>query len=683
VDDLLSYKMSKQNNMNINTVIQQFMSNDCGYIKAPENEIQDSFKAWGTPKGLEDVRLERDIAFLDELTDMYDKVGPKEWVGRTVPLYVPVDAEVGDDHIQLSDSPLLFVAEVVTAKDTCSINVSEKDTFVSSRYGNYSENYILKPDNISELSFPNMKAGQDSIFLDIAKIRTVIPVCSMRQKHSDTIDGKVTLLGKQGIYQTELCGYEIKLAMCIQQFSLGLMKERKFPYAPTFLGGYGSPPIFDNVQSMIRCFEAYRSGEYYNLLAAICLAVFETERNGRESSKAFLTSVKGSAEAWQDWYKVYTKYTPQIKGGLDPSIYNDQNFLGTLGKNEIWDSAANRLLSANFVCSKTQLLVHDHMEDLTKILLSPYCSLRTREVIELEKRAQRQESVFNPQLMRELVFDQPLFLEDELVDSLLNLSRGANYHLKAMLSSDEIFTLDSLDAIKQRSPTIVNIQMSTKRGLRYPLKFDSSVREDELPYYESLLDFIKGQKSVAEVSRVLVEDDPILIEIAREWAIETSMKPLSAINVMVITTDDVALCKKINLVTPQIVVFRISAKRSKESILRVKDSLKATYKFADLRFYDDEGSIAAANASTALIQKGKAGWQRVKFVLGKAIQPSKTSHRRLNEVRVIELIIQPDGKFDQQGLLSGRYNPPRVYQKRTLSKFGNLEEEYSFDDFDD
>lgn len=252
------------------------------------------------------------------------------------------------------------------------------------------------------------------------------------------------------------------------------MKERKFPYVPTFLGGYGSPPIFDNVGSMLRCFETYKNGEYYNILAATCLAVHEVKTNGSSSSKGFLTAVKGQAEAWQDWYKVHTKYTPRIRGGLDPEIYRD-HFIGTTGKNEIWDSAASRLLSAGVVCSKTQLLVHDHMEDLTNVLLSPYCSLETREVIELEKKSQRQESVFNPKIMKGLNFDLPSFLDDSLVNSLLDLFRSSNYHFKAILASEEIFEREALDSIKQRSPTIVNLQMTTKKGLRYPLNFDLAV----------------------------------------------------------------------------------------------------------------------------------------------------------------------------------------------------------------
>lgn len=70
---------------------------------------------------MKDVRVESDWTFLNNLTNMYEEVGPREWVGHTVPLHVPVDAEVGDDHLHLSDAPLLFIAELVTAKNATGI----------------------------------------------------------------------------------------------------------------------------------------------------------------------------------------------------------------------------------------------------------------------------------------------------------------------------------------------------------------------------------------------------------------------------------------------------------------------------------------------------------------------------------------------------------------------------------
>lgn len=104
------------------------------------------------------------------------------------------------------------------------------------------------------------------------------------------------------------------------------------------------------------------------------------------------------------------------------------------------------------------------------------------------------------------------------------------------------------------------------------------------------------------MSRVLIEDDPVLLEIAREWAIQTSQAPLrQAPCVMVITTDDVALCSKINKLYPQIVVMRISAKRDAESIGRIKQSISATHRTADVRFFDDEGSLSHSRASTATL----------------------------------------------------------------------------------
>jgi len=165
---------------------------------------------------------------------------------------------------------------------------------------------------------------------------------------------------------------------------------------------------------------------------------------------------------------VYTKYVPSIKGDLDPKVY-ETGYLGKMGSDEIWDSAASRLISADLVCTKSQLLVHDHMETLSRVLLSDECSIETRELIEMEKRAQRQESVFNPKVLREIPMELPIFLEDSLVDSLLDLSRSGNHHLKSILSGEEVFEREALDAIKMRGPTMVNLQMTTKKGLRYPI----------------------------------------------------------------------------------------------------------------------------------------------------------------------------------------------------------------------
>lgn len=663
-------KNMKENTININLLITSFFENGGSRNRyTPAVSKPDGYKPWTCEKSTEKERIDRDVTYLSDLTDMYELVGPQEYKGQTIPKLVPLDSEVGDDHLFLGDTPLLFVAELVTAKDIFGIQISLKDTFISSRYGNYSESYILKPDNISELPSPNAGTGkQDSIFLDIAKIRTIVPVCSMRQKHSDTVDGKVSLLGKQAIYDTEFCGYEITVGMCLQQLCLGLMKEKKFPYIPTFLGGFGSPPIFKNAKSFERAMLTYKSGIYYNMLAAIGLAVHETKISGSMASKQFLNKVKGSAEAWQDWYKVYTKYTPSIKGDLDPQWYDKKYYVGTLGKDEIWDSSVQRLLSAGALVTKTQLLVHDHMEDLNTVLLSPYFSVETRKVIEAEKRAQRQESIFQSGIGKSIHFKVPYFLEDDYVDSLLDLSKGLNYHLKSILTGDDVFTRETLDSLKQRSPTKVSLQMTTKKGLRYPIQFDTSIKDEELEEYDSLLKFVRGDIDLKDMSRALVEDDPILVRLAREWAEETKLKPLSGINVMVITTDDIALCKLINRLTPQVVVIRISPQRKDDAILMIKDSIKARYKFADLRFYDDEGSIKYWKHRTAFKLREER-LQKVKFILGRKINPFHRFQRRLREVPVIDLVVKPDGIFDQQGLVLRRYNKPVVKFKRSLRTF--------------
>jgi len=667
------------NSGNINSEIAKFfLAYGDGYVHDGE-DLLDTYLPW--PPLDSDIEEEEQIDFIINLTEFYSMVGPEIYKGQTIPNYKEIDAEVGDDHIFLGDAPLMFVAELITVTRYFSVNISLKDTFISDSYGNYSESFILKPNNISELYQKGTKPteGGDSVFLDIAKIRTILPVCSMRQKHSDTVDGKVSLLGKQSIYGTKLCQGRITLAQCLQVICLGLNKEKKFPFLPTFLGGFGSPPIFRNVNSLVRSYKTYKNGNYYSLLSAISLAVFETKELGTPDSKQFLAKVKGDAESWQDWYKVHTKYTPRIKGGLDPETY--KSYLGTLGKDEIWDSAAHRLLSAGLVASKTQLLVHDHMEDLTRVLLSPLLSLETREVIELEKRNQRQSSIFNPNLRDWVQFKVPVFLEDDYLESVLDLTRGGNIHLKSILAGDEIFLREELDRIKQKGPLIVNLQMLTKRGLRFPLEFERIIREDEREYYNSLLMFLKGHVPIEDVSRELIEDDTVLVHIAGRWAEEIAKTPLSTIPLMVITTDDVKLCGTINKIYPQIVVFRISVKRDDDSIALLKRNIVSRNSaMCDIRFYDDTGSINAWRSRTVDIQKNDGLLQKVKFTLNRFIDPISTKPRRLKENRVQSIITKVDGVFDQSGILHGRYDRPKVSQKRKLK---TLEFEYSLTDEDE
>lgn len=674
---LYPIRMPNTNKLSVNLMMQQFLSNGSGYMELEDNGtfgIKDSFLPWETPVKFIAEREESDLLFVESLTKTYGIVGPIEWKGQTVPVRKPVDAEVGDDHVCHTDAPMLFIAELVTAEQTFSIKLSISDTFVSSRYANYSESYILKPDNIAELFHPGIKPGEDSIFMDIAKIRTVLPVCSMRQKHSDTIDGKASLLGKQGIYKTELCGFEVTIARCIQVMTLGLFKEKKFPFSPTFIGGYGCPPLFESNRSMVRCFENYRGGVYYNLLAGICYGIYNTKNGFGDTTKKFLSSVKGNAESWQDWYKFGTKYTPDIKPKIDPEHYLDDGFIGKVGKNELWDSAANRLISAGIVCTDTQLAVHEHMEILTKILLSPENSGFTRLILEREKQNQKSTSVFNTRFIREVPFLVPSVLTDEMVQDFIDLSLKGNYHLRHILSGESIFDRSVLDSIKQSGPCIVNMQMTTKKGLNYPLALQLHLPEEDEEFYLSLLDYLKGGIGITEVSRVLIEDDPFLVEIARDWAVSSSLQPLKDIKIMVITTEDARLCQSINGLFPQIVVVRISPKRDYDSIVNIKSSLKASWLFADLRFFDDEGSVAYFNAMKAKKKIRENTYQKVKFTLKRIINPFTSSQRRLKDVPVVDLLLKPDGIFDQAGLLSNRYDVPRVSFKRTISKFNTVDE---------
>jgi len=651
-----------------------------GYIPAPSDDemnIVDSYLPWRDPLVSVEEQTRELAEYCYRLQEAYYTFGPKIIKVDTVPSGPVLDAEVGDDHVQFTDAPMTFISELLSATDCIDAEISVKDTFVSSSYGNYSESYMLKPENFGELYYQQKSEKQDSPYLDIAKIRTILAVSSMRQKHSDTIDGKVSLLGQAAVYETPFCGYDIKIAQMLQSICLGLNKEKKFPYLPTYLGGFGSPPIFKNYKSFVRCMLAYKYGKYYDLLASIGSAVFELKTHGNEESRKFLSAIKGDAESWQDWYKAYTKYVPQVKGDIDPML--NAFCLGQLGKDEVWDSATRRLLKAGLLVTKTQLLVHEHMEDLTKILLSSENSVSLREKIENEKSSQRMISIFNSNVGKNLTYVKPRFLEPKYVDTIFSLSKSGEELLKSALMADYVYEGAALDLIKQISPVKVNLQMTNEKGLSLPILLKRVPKEEDAIDMQSMLDFVRGsQPALEKLSRKLISDDAVLIKLAEQWSNETRFTPFIR-KVMVITTMDRALCLNINTLFPQIAVVRIRADRPEATVNSIKESLKQTIINADIRFFDDTGSINyykdriryVKYPGDLFIGENKKArileYVRVKMKTSFQIKPDKpTGPRRIIENRVQHLVVKADEYFDQQGLLVGHLKTPSFTYSRSL-----------------
>lgn len=644
------------------------------YMPPREDYVYDSYLPWG-PLGTDEEDEDFLVDFIDKLLQFYELYGPLEFKGNTININETIDAEVGDDHIQLTDAPLGFLAELIAAEWCMNAQVSEKDTFISSSYGNYSESYMLKPSNHSELYQGVAEKNSDSIYLDVGKIRTILPVCSMRQKHSDTVSGKISLLGNAAVYRTQFCGFEVTLAQVLQNVCLGLQKEFKFPYLPTYLGGFGSPVPFHNRACLARQFLTYKNGRYYEMLGTIASAVYSLKHG--HFQKKFLTEVKGEAESWQDWYQSWTKYVPTVK--LDLPDYVDLFKIGKLGeKGDVWDNAARKLLQTDMICTRTQLAVHDHVDTLTTILLSSENSLELRNAIEDDKRSQRARSAFKPQFLQKVQGLKPEILKNEYLDSLLDLTSGGNDRLKSALKADEIFDGKILNLMKRVGPLSVSLGMVNKKsGIRYPHKFDQYFEDyQEYVEYQSLYDYVRSYIPLEELKRNLISDDEAILAIAKDWSLLDdgddfiiTDKPLK---IFIVTTNDTALCKKINRDTG-LPVFQIRADRKPDVIRLIEKRIREQYPNAEFKTQVDQGSYRYLQGKIVRRLSGAAEMVRYKYVTRNTIDQGSAAHRPLREVRVVELGIKPDGQFDRLNVLGTNRPPVGATLKKRLSVLNERE----------
>lgn len=133
--------------------------------------------------------------------------------------------------------------------------VSPYDTFVTSDWGTYCEEYFYLPQD----RFNTIKVGCRSNntlampYLDFPKIRLILDTQKDREDHSSDIIGKVTLLGKDMEYVAgSKTGPELHIfciAAAFQDVCLGIIQDDKPLYLPRQVNGVGRPPPFWSVES--------------------------------------------------------------------------------------------------------------------------------------------------------------------------------------------------------------------------------------------------------------------------------------------------------------------------------------------------------------------------------------------------------------------------------------------------
>jgi len=471
---------------------------------------------------------------------------------RRVDTMSSINAEVGDDEIGVDTTPINAAAKLCVYSDFLGMEESIEDSSINPRFGNYAEDLVIVPDGYEQTyryaqqtsDFKNMA------FLDVPKLRLAIDIRPGRMNHSSTNDGKAGMLGSRLAWLPRdspvRCTWEI--FNLFQDINLGLIRDDKFAYLPTALGGYGKPVPFGKASNFAKFCASYKQGTHGPLANEL---VRRTNRRFSEytvehrySTDEVLSAVSRLQSSWHDWIKGKSLYQPTCWVDAPPEVA--QYRVGTHGVDVRVDSGLRRLQAAGYLVSENDLAIAYEHNLLCKSLLES----DTHEVF-LAKRKEARDSwrvgsTFSLRLyglIKPLRVDQSLqgpMTDTEYQQFWLNITKK-KIHLRSFLRQENFYDRAAKDHVYLAGPMMVSIPFSpkvTQMGRRYWYEQTRDAPDDleTTEEFDLLYDWIRNDpQNTNPRSRRILDDDPFII---REISVS---EPNDA---FCIITDDVRLCRE-------------------------------------------------------------------------------------------------------------------------------------------
>jgi len=463
-----------------------------------------------------------------------------------------ISAEVGDDEIGVSNCPEYPAAELTVFSEFLGVKVSEEDTSINPRFGNFAEDLVIVPDGYEQTYRYAQQTSdyRNMSFLDVPKLRLAIDIRPGRMNHSSTNDGKAGMLGSRLAWLPReapmRCIWEV--FNLFQDLNLGLLRDPKFAYLPTALGGYGKPIPFGHARNFEQFCTSYKQGTHAGLAREL---VRRANRRFREYTVALgkntdevLSAVSRLQSSWHDWIKGKSLYAPTCWIEAPPEVA--QFRIAKHGTDVRLDGALRRLVSSGHLVTESDLVIAYEHNKLCSFLLGADTHAEFIRKREESRKEWLNLSTFSMRLygyIQKIGVDQSLQHKLETVEYdefWLNIT-SKKLHLRSFLRQENFYDKAAKDFVYLRGPMMVRIPLSprvTQMGRRYWFEPTTDLPDDvETPEeFELLYQWVRNDPLHTEIpSRKLLEDDPfILRDVLKGQANEA----------FAIVTDDVALCRE-------------------------------------------------------------------------------------------------------------------------------------------
>jgi len=485
-------------------------------------------------------------------------IQPDELVAH--PNYIA--SEVGDDEELASDSKALIGIQMAFHR-LYGMKVSEEDTSVSSRFGNFAEDLVILPDGYGQTYLSARKTGGwlGMSYVDVPKLRLAIDVRPMRMDHSATNDGKANMIGSRQRWIPLQAGWrgQYEVFNLFQDVNLGLIRDRKFPYLPSSLGGYGKEPPFRNYGNFERFLHAFKQGTHSHLVREVVRRTNKYLLSIKEKKDPvkdpLLSHVVRFQSSFHDWIKGRSIYAPVTWYDVPPEVGKYR--AAKRGDSPVIDEVISRLIAERRLITESQLEIAVEHNELCKALLKAETIPEFKRIRDLARSSFHNFSIFsleNYGMIKEIILDKSLEykdLMDEEVKLFFNLTDKVKGNLRVYLGEEYVYWPEAMDMIYERGPMKVHFlfnpmkKFSGHRGFAAPSSDYKSDMEDteDLHGLDNLENWLRKESPRGSPPRVIINDDEPIIASCRK----------SQYNIIV--TDDIRLCLEANSRTQQ-VVFR-------------------------------------------------------------------------------------------------------------------------------
>lgn len=470
-----------------------------------------------------------------------------------------ISAEVGDDEIDVNDN-LGYVSLLPVFHEKLGMEISEEDTSISRRFGNFTEDLIVLPDSYYQ-TYHNARNSNDFLdmsYIDICKIRLAIDIRPMRMNHSATNDGKASMVGKRQAWTPP--GYRrvrYDIFSLFQDVNLGLLRDKKFAYLPESLGGYGKRSPLGRADNIERFIKSFKQGTHARLVRTIIQRTtrwYESFRNGMNPEPdSLLAFVARFTSGFHDWIKGRSLYAPVTWIGVPPEVASYRVDLSS--RNPLERDVISRLLAEDYLVPESKVqIVHEHNQFCKSLLLADNV-LDVREQITAKRREWlANSSLFSLEaygMIKEITLEneghRPLFsIECQAFQKVID--DQSLFNLKLQLRDESVYDRRVLDELYSRGPMKVRFNM-------YPCYEGhvlfahqnfraNTIDTEELNQAQAIYEWLATRDGTPP--RKLLNDDNFIIQDIHD----------SLVRCHCIVTEDKALCRLANRLTGR-PVFRV------------------------------------------------------------------------------------------------------------------------------